>query len=165
MTNIYLSKATCDYFEFETVKDISPEAAIWHWNAHVFELAGYRHLLLMEEQSLYSVVVFKIEPDFKLCINSFVVKAANQLKTDRFSQAQIDRFIELQDHTLAYPVPFKGREMTMINHMIGKLKKVYLDTNNPAEMKLFSETVLNRTPWKTLGFKTPVERLEKQLSR
>ncbi|RZJ67480.1 MAG: hypothetical protein EOO50_05705 [Flavobacterium sp.] len=165
MTNIYLSKATCKYFDFETIGQISPETAYWHWFAHVFELAGQKHLIIMEEQSLYSVTVFMIEPDFKLCLDSFLVKATRQMLADKFTVAQIKLFEDLQDHTLAYPMPFKGREMTIINHFIRRLEKVYYDTNDPAKVKLYSEKTLNAMPQKTLGFATAAEHFKKQLSR
>lgn len=161
MTSLLLSTRTCHHYGLKSFQT-SPEVALWHWHAHVFDLDGKQHLIVVEERSIYAVVVFAINQNVEDCVDAFVRKLERQIAA-MDPQKEAVLLSSFLSQINVYPTPFKGKPMTMITHLIGKLKDVFEQTGNPTVVKSFAETDLNEIPWKVNDYKSPTEVLKSML--
>lgn len=61
-------------------------------------------------------------------------------------------------------MPYKRKPMTIITHLIGRLKKVRDETKNPTAVKTFAESGLNDIPWKVNEYSSASEVLRSILT-
>lgn len=156
MTNIYLSTRACAHFMTEPYQ-ANPAMTLWHWHAHVFELDGAQHMIVMEDRSSFAVVIFGINRNLEDCIQAFARKLERQIASTDLSPNNTELLLSSATKIHVYPMPFKGKPMAMITHLISKLKSVFAESLSPTAVREFALTDLNDIPWQSNQYKTASE--------
>jgi hypothetical protein len=144
MTNLYLSDAACKFFGEEPF-EVSPEVAELHWSVHAFRMGDEDHLIITEERSLYTLVIFTIYwKSVTEFLDLFPFLLGQQLRADGFSEGQMRFLLNEVASSVVYPIPYLGNPTAKTENLIKELQEVFNEASSLSDAEKHARGALNK---------------------
>ena len=136
---------------------LKESGGLGNWYANLLLIDRRKCVLFTHEQTLYSVFVPGLKkPEFQCLDDVFVQALFKQLRTERFTQGQIERILEEYDGKIKYAKTDNRSLLGSMNDLAFHVNDVVQSHQNLAHVDVFSLVrKLNNIPFKAIGFKYP----------
>ena len=136
---------------------ITENEGLGNWYANLLRIDRRKCVLFTHEQTLYSVFVPGLKkPEFQCLDDVFVQALFKQLRTEMFTQGQIERILEEYDGKIKYAKTENKSVLGSMNDLTFHIKYEIQISGSLANIDIVSLTKrINRTPFKAIGFEYP----------
>ncbi len=164
MLNIYCSNKLSTLIKTEKFENREVDSKN-DWSAHIFSIAGRKCVIVVNKETLYSVVLIDIlKKDLQKLPLIFTESFINQLDFNGILTPEFENHIR-ETHKLAKILSTDNDRKTMgsLNDFIYHIKGSYEDSRDLDKVKTYSTKYLNEMRSKMLKYSTPNEMMREQI--